>query len=453
MPHSPPSSINPTPSSSTQSPHSHSTHVDRCSSIRACEPCKRKKRVCNGQRPCNNCDPSAQECMYVLIAEHPRTLFANSSNRRLSSGSACETCRRRKTKCDGGQPCNFCAMNGIECVNNSERRRRSIGPNGDIDAIEDRLKRIEALVAAFVAPPGKPGDNPNGPNADQQGQDPSQQGPSYVGSPQSIHQPLPHLPHLQQQQQQQGQHIPLIFQPVNPTDGIKLEHPSPMTSSVSASSYGFPAAGPTSSQPMGSFSPPSLSPLTLGSPSTSPPSLSPPPPRQISNSSDQDRRAPPPPPLSLHQQQHGILVSTEFRPPTPSLPLPIPNIPPRLSLGNTSLPMTVHQPGYTLSPDPYSPHALLPSLSSPSSTSSPLSASSSGSIPTPTGNSSLAGSFAEWKSGELPSLMDQLSKRTFSYPTSSYAATSFPIYPLTPTSPHLQDMVMVEPQAAAVVPE
>ncbi|KAG2232674.1 hypothetical protein INT48_006853 [Thamnidium elegans] len=35
--------------------------------------------------------------------------------RRLSSGSACETCRKRKTKCDGGQPCAFCSSNGIEC--------------------------------------------------------------------------------------------------------------------------------------------------------------------------------------------------------------------------------------------------------------------------------------------------------------------------------------------------
>ncbi|RUS13869.1 hypothetical protein BC937DRAFT_94653 [Endogone sp. FLAS-F59071] len=441
MPHSPPSTITPTPSSSSQTPHSHSTHVDRCSSIRACEPCKRKKRVCNGQRPCHNCDPAGTECNYILIAEHPRTLFANSSNRRLSSGSACETCRRRKTKCDGGQPCNFCHQNGIECVNNSERRRRSIGPNGDIDAIEDRLKRIEALVAAFVAPaPGRPGENGASPN-EQQGGDPSQQQQSsFIGSPQSMHQALPHHAHQA-----------LIFQPVNPVDGIKQEHTSPMASSLSASSYGFPTSNSTS-QSMRSFSPPSLSPLTLGSPSTSPPSMSPPPPRPISHPSDAERRAPPPPPLSLHQQSHGGgMVPTEFRPPTPSLPLPIPTLPPRLQLGSGTLPTSANQPGYTLSPDSYSPQTLLPSLSSPSSSSSPLSASSSGSIPTPTSNNSLAGSMAEWKGGELPSLMDQLSKRTFSaYPTSSYAATSFPIYPLTPTSPPIP---VVEPQAATMAQE
>src|SRR4051794_20595944 len=241
MPHSPPSSLSPTQSSSSQTSHTHSTHVDRCSSIRACEPCKRKKRVCNGQRPCNNCDPAAAECVF-LITEHPRSLFSNSSNRRLSSGSACETCRRRKTKCDGGQPCNFCHQNGIECVNNSERRRRSIGPNGDIDAIEDRLKRIEALVAAFVAPqpPIRLGENGGGPNNEQQVGEPSQQQPTFVGSPRSMQQNLPH----------QSLGKSMGFQPVNPNEGIKQEHLSPMASSLSASSYGFPVSNITS-QPMG----------------------------------------------------------------------------------------------------------------------------------------------------------------------------------------------------------
>lgn len=43
--------------------------------------------------------------------------------RRLSSGSACETCRRRKTKCDGGQPCAYCASNRIECLHRPSKKR------------------------------------------------------------------------------------------------------------------------------------------------------------------------------------------------------------------------------------------------------------------------------------------------------------------------------------------
>lgn len=44
--------------------------------------------------------------------------------RRLSSGSACETCRRRKTKCDGGQPCAFCSSNGIQCSHRIKLKKK-----------------------------------------------------------------------------------------------------------------------------------------------------------------------------------------------------------------------------------------------------------------------------------------------------------------------------------------
>ncbi|KAM3578605.1 hypothetical protein VKS41_008989 [Umbelopsis sp. WA50703] len=142
-------------------PQSRNSLVERCSSIRACEPCKRRKRICNGQRPCSHCTESNIDCIYSVVSEHPRSVFTTSSARRLSSGSACETCRRRKTKCDGGSPCGFCASNGIDCVNNSERRRRSMGPPAvtnpneteAMDRIEDRLRRIEKLMTAFTPSP------------------------------------------------------------------------------------------------------------------------------------------------------------------------------------------------------------------------------------------------------------------------------------------------------------
>ncbi|KAI8137473.1 hypothetical protein BJV82DRAFT_674693 [Fennellomyces sp. T-0311] len=47
----------------------------------------------------------------------------NAVPRRLSSGSACETCRRRKTKCDGGQPCAYCATNRIPCIHRASKKR------------------------------------------------------------------------------------------------------------------------------------------------------------------------------------------------------------------------------------------------------------------------------------------------------------------------------------------
>ncbi|KAI9260534.1 hypothetical protein BDA99DRAFT_538141 [Phascolomyces articulosus] len=174
------------------SPPNRNVLVERCSSLRGCEPCKRRKRVCNGQRPCGNCQETNQECVYSVVSDYSRSVFTTNSARRLSSGSACETCRRRKTKCDGGNPCAYCVNAGFECNNNSERRKRAqahaqaqqqaaaaaaagvvsssisspssqgsstptTGGNNNnnedhqaMDRIEDRLRRIEKLMTAFT---------------------------------------------------------------------------------------------------------------------------------------------------------------------------------------------------------------------------------------------------------------------------------------------------------------
>ncbi|KAI9279559.1 hypothetical protein BY458DRAFT_502165 [Sporodiniella umbellata] len=125
--------------------------------IRECEPCKRRKRSCNGQKPCVGCMEGGLECVYSVVSEHPRGVFGTNAARRLSSGSACETCRRRKTKCDGGNPCGFCASSGVDCINGSiERKKRANvtgGENEAMERIEDRLRRIERLMTAFTPSP------------------------------------------------------------------------------------------------------------------------------------------------------------------------------------------------------------------------------------------------------------------------------------------------------------
>ncbi|KAI8073240.1 hypothetical protein BC940DRAFT_290867 [Gongronella butleri] len=140
--------------------------MDRLS-MRSCDYCRRKKKLCNGQQPCSLCQVEAYECQYTMPSPPPppppsqqgqqqtllqekdgnRTttmttttttaplhpfahargsILTTNASRRLSSGSACETCRRRKTKCDGGSPCAFCAANQIPCVNHfGQRRKRS----------------------------------------------------------------------------------------------------------------------------------------------------------------------------------------------------------------------------------------------------------------------------------------------------------------------------------------
>lgn len=146
----------------------HALGERRSVTVRSCQPCHRRRRPCNGQRPCMNCSESNIDCVYSVVSDLPRSVFTTSSARRLSSGSACEICRKRKTKCDGGSPCGFCLGAGLGCYNNSERRKRSMGIPGStgqtnsasdaeaMDRIEDRLRRIEKLMTAFTPAANSP---------------------------------------------------------------------------------------------------------------------------------------------------------------------------------------------------------------------------------------------------------------------------------------------------------
>lgn len=69
---------------------------------------------------CTNSNKNTnRKSSFEAIIHHPR---------RLGSGSACERCRSRKTKCDGGQPCSFCASHGIQCVHRQTKKKRSSYP-------------------------------------------------------------------------------------------------------------------------------------------------------------------------------------------------------------------------------------------------------------------------------------------------------------------------------------
>ncbi|KAI9267835.1 hypothetical protein BY458DRAFT_511516 [Sporodiniella umbellata] len=111
-----------------------------------CEQCKKRGRLCDTQRPCTHCIQAEQDCAYSVLHDGSRSIFSTQTAKRLGSGSACETCRKRKTKCDGGSPCGFCASNGIECL----RRPTKKQPVDTIERIEDRLRRIERLMGAFA---------------------------------------------------------------------------------------------------------------------------------------------------------------------------------------------------------------------------------------------------------------------------------------------------------------
>ncbi|BCR91309.1 uncharacterized protein ACHE_70152A [Aspergillus chevalieri] len=65
---------------------------------------------------------------------------------RQRPGSACDECRRRKLRCDRGQPkCEVCALSGVVCNFNSSRPPR--GPKrGQIRAMQSRIATLERHI-------------------------------------------------------------------------------------------------------------------------------------------------------------------------------------------------------------------------------------------------------------------------------------------------------------------
>ncbi|KAI8575176.1 hypothetical protein K450DRAFT_263037 [Umbelopsis ramanniana AG] len=384
-------------------PQSRNSLVERCSSFRKCEPCKRRNRICNGQRPCSHCTDSNMDCIYSVVSEHPRSVFTTSSARRLSSGSACETCRRRKTKCDGGSPCGFCLANGHECVNNSERRRRSMGPptvtapneTEAMDRIEDRLRRIEKLMTAFTPSPLSQSSSTvqyseEATAAANMQQPVRQHRHSVQGISVAKEQAELRAAYESMKGRSSSTSSPrrqTIQTDTLPTS-LSARYVSPPNSTASGNT---PPSGNTA------FSPPPLTRLMISAsqssnlPKSSKTEPSSPPRSGISylmqeskNSIDKEESLPP---HQLHQHHHSLLTPTTPPPSNPSSVdlktnfLPRPNSP--LASNNAAY-------GY-------------------------------------------ASNDMDWQAtvNGMPSLMDQLSRRTFGQ-TMNYAPNNFPIYPLTP---------------------
>ncbi|KZT36275.1 hypothetical protein SISSUDRAFT_1050132 [Sistotremastrum suecicum HHB10207 ss-3] len=75
-------------------------------------------------------------------------------NVRRRSSKACDQCRKSKCKCERsaveGEPCRSCVMLGTECTFLGPSRKRG-PPKGYIDAIENRLHQVEALLGVLIA--------------------------------------------------------------------------------------------------------------------------------------------------------------------------------------------------------------------------------------------------------------------------------------------------------------
>ncbi|KAK9719077.1 hypothetical protein K7432_005056 [Basidiobolus ranarum] len=77
------------------------------------------------------------------------------SQKRQRVSKACDNCRRRKVRCDGTQPiCSNCRTIGTTCSYNDATKKRG-PPKGYIEAIENRLHRMEHILGGLVQ--GEPG--------------------------------------------------------------------------------------------------------------------------------------------------------------------------------------------------------------------------------------------------------------------------------------------------------
>ncbi|ORY07861.1 hypothetical protein K493DRAFT_273228, partial [Basidiobolus meristosporus CBS 931.73] len=75
---------------------------------------------------------------------------AEDSYRRQRASRACNTCRRKKIRCDGEHPeCSNCLSYGIECTYNGIKKKRG-PPRSYIEAIDSRLHRMEHIFGELV---------------------------------------------------------------------------------------------------------------------------------------------------------------------------------------------------------------------------------------------------------------------------------------------------------------
>ncbi|KAG5417563.1 CAT8 [Candida metapsilosis] len=62
---------------------------------------------------------------------------------------ACDRCRAKKTKCDGGDPCSTCSAVGLKCIVSDKLSRKAF-PKGYTETLEERVRHLEAEVKKLV---------------------------------------------------------------------------------------------------------------------------------------------------------------------------------------------------------------------------------------------------------------------------------------------------------------
>ncbi|GJN93253.1 hypothetical protein Rhopal_006300-T1 [Rhodotorula paludigena] len=75
-----------------------------------------------------------------------------------NSSKACSGCRRRKSKCDGGNPCSTCELYCDTCTYTQEQDGRRPAAKAYVSALEERVRHLEGLLNARQDPSGGAGE-------------------------------------------------------------------------------------------------------------------------------------------------------------------------------------------------------------------------------------------------------------------------------------------------------
>ncbi|KAJ7722607.1 fungal-specific transcription factor domain-containing protein [Mycena metata] len=83
----------------------------------------------------------------------------------------CDVCRRKKRRCDGEKPCSRCVKYEFHCTYQQRALQRTAGSNSYVQSLEERLKTVEALLreaqtADGGSSAGSPTPSPHGPGVE-----------------------------------------------------------------------------------------------------------------------------------------------------------------------------------------------------------------------------------------------------------------------------------------------
>jgi hypothetical protein len=123
------------------------------SSFPRCNACFRRRRKCDGRRPCQSCQGRYGHCRDVTLRslkEFPgfaRYLLTGKKGTKpkmvqsliidRSSFPKCNTCFRRRSKCDGGRPCQSCQTYNMRCHDVTEEALKKLS---------DRARHVLELI-------------------------------------------------------------------------------------------------------------------------------------------------------------------------------------------------------------------------------------------------------------------------------------------------------------------